>query len=231
MIKSIITLAVSITCLFGQFANAQTYLDIGAGLSSQDNGKLNIAIRKQFSEKFRAGIELQSGFVNYRFIGAKVIDEGISSSISLPFSIKIYEFEKLRLDYYTRVGVRFQNVEQSYADEQQLQANSSFGLNAELGLQVSLALTEKLNIQSGVTLPNLFEINPEFIYENNVTNLFAGVGYKLSEKSTFMFRANAGPAAGASGDSQKFIWGLQAGLRFSFKGNQNASTLRLDPLY
>ena len=227
----ILTLAVSITCLLAQFANAQTHLDVGVGLSNQDNGLLNIAVRKQFSEKFRAGIELQSGLVNYRFIGAKVIDEGVSTSLSIPFSVKIYEFEKLRLDYYTRVGVRFQNVEQSFADERQLQANSSFGLNAELGLQVSLALTEKLNIQSGVTLPNLFEINPEFIYENNVTNLFAGVGYKLSEKSTFMFRANAGPAAGASGDSQKFIWGLQAGLRFSFKGNQNASTLRLDPLY
>jgi hypothetical protein len=231
MIRSILILAVGITCLFAQLANAQTNLDIGLGTSNQDNGLLSIALRKQFSEKFRAGIELQSSLVRYRFIGAKVIDEGLSTSLSIPFSVKIYEFEKLRLDYYTRIGMRFQNVNQSFANEKRLQANTSFGVNVELGLQVSLALTEKINIQSGVTLPNLFEINPEFTYENNVTNLFVGVGYKLSEKSTFMFRANAGPAAGASGDSQKFIWGLQAGLRFSFKGNQNISNLRLDPLY
>ncbi len=231
MKKLIVTLAVSITCLFAQNANAQTHLDIGIGLSNQDNALLNIAVRKQFSEKFRAGIELQSGAVNYRFIGAKVIDKGLSTSLSLPFSVRLYEFEKLRLDYYTRLGVRFQNVDQSFANEKKLDANTSLGVNAELGLQVSLALTEKLNIQSGVTLPNLFEINPEFIYENNVTNLFAGLGYKLSEKSTFMFRANAGGAAGAAGDSQKFVWGLQAGVRFSFNANQNASTLRLDPLY
>ncbi|SMG49214.1 hypothetical protein SAMN05661096_03582 [Marivirga sericea] len=227
----ILTLAVSISCLFAQLASAQTHLDVGVGLSNQDNGLLSIAVRKAFSEKFRAGIELQSGLVNYRFIGAKVIDEGVSTSISIPFSVRLYEFKKLRLDYYTRVGVRFQSVDQSFADENKLQANTSFGLNAELGLQVSLALTEKLNVQSGVTLPNLFEIDPEFIYENNVTNLFAGVGYQLSEKLTFMLRANAGPAAGASGDSQKFIWGLQTGLRFSLKGNQNTSALRLDPLY
>ncbi|TAE82083.1 MAG: hypothetical protein EAY81_09310 [Bacteroidetes bacterium] len=231
MKKLIVTLAVSITCLFAQIVNAQSMIDAGIGLSNQDNGLLNIALRKQFSEKFRAGVELQTGSVKYRFIGAKVIDEGFSTSFSIPFSVRVYEFEKLRLDYYTRMGVRFQNVSQSFADEKKLQANNSFGLNAELGLQVSLALSEKLNIQSGVTLPNLFEVNPEFIYENNVTNLFAGVAYKLSEKSTFMFRANAGPSAGANGDSQKFNWGLQAGLRFSLNGSQNASTLRLDPLY
>lgn len=231
MIKSIITLALSLSCLFPQLVNSQTVVDASFGTSNQDQGLLNIAVRKQISEKFRAGIELQSGLVRYRFIGAKVIDEGISTSISLPFSIRLYEFEKLRLDYYTRVGLRFQTVEQSFADEKLLADNSSLGLNAELGLQVSLDLSEKLNIQSGVTLPNLFEINPEFIYENNVTNIFAGCGYKLSPKTIFMLRANAGPAAGASGDSQKFLWGVQAGLRFSFQGNQNTSILRLDPLY
>ncbi len=231
MKKSIVTLAVSISCLFAQFANAQTFIDVGIGLSNQDRGALNLAFRKQFSEKFRAGVELQSSSVRYRFIGAKVIDEGLSTSFSIPFSIRVYEFEKLRLDYYSRLGVRFQNVSQTFADENKLQANNSFGVNAELGLQVSLALSEKLNIQSGVTLPNLFEVNPQFIYENNVTNLFVGTAYKLSEKSTFMFRANAGPSAGANGDSQKFNWGLQAGLRFSLNGSQNASNLRLDPSY
>jgi hypothetical protein len=231
MKKSILMLAVGISCLFAEHVNAQSYIDVGVGLSNQDNGLLNLAVRKQFSEKFRAGIELQSGIVKYRFIGAKVIDEGLSTSFSIPFSIRLYEFEKLRLDYYTRIGVRFQNVSQSFADNKQLEASSSFGVNAELGLQISLALTEKTNVQGGVTLPNLFEINPQFIFENSVSNLFVGVGYKLSEKSTFMFKVNAGSAAGADGDSQKFNWGLQAGLRFSFKGNQSASTLRLDPLY
>lgn len=227
----ILTLAVSITCLFLQQAHAQTNIDVGIGASKQDKGSLNLAIRKQFSEKFRAGVEFQTGAVNYRFIEAKVIDEGLSTSLSVPFSVRLYEFEKLRLDYYTRIGFRYQNVDQSYASERKLEANTSFAVNAELGLQVSLALSDKLNVQSGVTLPNVFEINPQFEYENNVTNLFAGIGYKLSEKSTLMLRANAGPAAGASGDSQKFIYGFQAGLRFSLKGNKNASTLRLDPLY
>jgi hypothetical protein len=46
-----------------------------------------------------------------------------------------------------------------------------------------------------------------------------------------MLKSNASPSAGASGDSQKFSWGIQSGLRFSLNGNQNSSSLRLDPSY
>jgi hypothetical protein len=231
MNKLIVTLAVSIICLFAQVANAQTYLDFSIGTSNQDNGSLNVAVRKQFSEKFRAGVELQTSSVKYRFIAAKVIDEGVSTSLSVPFSVRLYEFEKLRLDFYTRVGVRYQSVDKALGSERKLEDNTSFGFNVEPGLQVSLALTEKLNIQSGVTLPNVFEVTPQFIYENNVTNLFANVGYKLSEKSAFMAKINIGPAAGASGDSQKFNWSVQAGLRFAFGKNSSGLSTRLDPTF
>jgi hypothetical protein len=46
-----------------------------------------------------------------------------------------------------------------------------------------------------------------------------------------MIKSNASPSAGASGDYQKFSWGIQGGLRFSLNGNQNSSSLRLDPIY
>lgn len=218
--------------IFGQTLQAQTFADFSVGTSKQDQLFLNLALQKQFSDKFRAGIEIQTSAVNYRFIGAKVIDEGNSTSISLPSSFKLYQQDKLRLDFYSRFGLRFQSVGDSYAQEKVLQESSSVGFNAELGLLVTVLLSDKFNIQSGFTLPNVFEVTPEFIYENNVTNLFANIGYRLSDKSTFVFKANAGPAAGASGDSQKFIYGLQAGIRFAFgKSAVNNSALRIDPTY
>ena len=213
------------------YSNAQTFLDASIGTSNQDQGSFNLGFRKQFSEGIRAGIEFQTSSVRYRFIGAKVIDEGISTTLSIPLAFRLYEFQKLRLDFYSRVGLRYQSVANRFATENKLEDNTSFGFNFEPGLQISIAVSEKLNIQSGVTLPNLFELNPQFIYENIATNMFAGLGYRLSEKSILILKANTGPAAGASGDSQKFNWGGQAGIRFSIGNPQNSSSLRLDPTF
>ncbi len=227
----IILLTVTIALAGVCTANAQTSLDGSIGTSNQDKVSLNLALRKQFSEKFRAGIELQTSSVRYRFIGAKVIDEGLSTTLSFPFSIRFYEYQKLRLDFYSRVGVRFQGIDKNLATEKVLKDNTSVGLHLEPGLQVSLALSEKINLQSGVTLPNLFELKPQFIFENNVTNIFANVGYQLSQKSILMLKVNAGHAAGASGDSQKFNWSLQAGLRFALNKNQKSLSPQLDPTF
>lgn len=212
-------------------ANAQTAFDVSIGTSNQDRVSLNLALRKQFSEKFRAGVELQTSSVRYRFIGAKVIDRGLSTTLSVPFSVRLYEIQKLRLDFYSRVGVRFQGIDKNLATEKIVESNTSAGLHVEPGLQVSLAFSENFNLQSGVTLPNLFELKPRFIFENNVTNVFANVGYRLSKKSIVMLKANAGPAAGASGDSQKFNWSIQAGLRFALNKNPKGISPRLDPTF
>jgi opacity protein-like surface antigen len=228
MKKALLTAVMAGACW--SLAHAQTYVEASVGTSNQDAGSLNLAVRQQFSETFRAGLELQTGAVRYRFIEAKAIDEGVSSTLSLPLAVRLYQFNQLRLDFYGRIGLRYQNVEDQFATEKKLQNNNSVAFNVEPGLQVSLALSERLNLQSGVTLPNFFELRPAFLYENNNTNLFLGVGYQVAPKAILMFKANAGPAAGASGDSQKFNWGVQAGVRFSLK-NPGAAALRLDPTF
>lgn len=205
--------------------------DLAIGSSNQDQAFVNVALRKQFSEKFRAGIEVQTSLVSYRFIGAKVIDEGVSSSINIPFSVRLYNQEKVRLDFYTKVGVRFQGVSTDYEREKDLQANRSVGVNFEPGLLVSFALSEKLNLQSGFTLPAIFEISPEFIFENNITNLFAHVGYRLTDRSLLMIKAGTGPAAGASGDAQKYSWSVQGGIRFLLGKNHSAASFITEPSY
>lgn len=214
-----------------QLAQAQTFLDATIGTGKQDNISLNLAARKQFSDQFRAGIELQVGSSDYRFIGAKRIDEGISTTLSLPTSIRLYAIDKMRLDFYSRVGLRYQVVSSSYEVEEDLEDNASWGFNIEPGLSVTYMLTDKLNIQSGVTLPNFFEVTPTFNYENNITNLFMNVGYQVSEGSTLIFKSNTGPAAGSDGNSQKYTWSVQAGFRFTLNGKGSKAALMMDPTF
>ena len=209
---------------------AQSFTDVTFGTSKQDRAFVNLAYRYQFSEAFRAGIELETGLVNYRFIGAKVIDEGLSTTVSLPMLLRLYERDRYRLDVYSRVGVRFQSVSTSYEQEEILQANNSLALVVEPGLAVTYLLSERLSWQSGVTLPIVYEVSPEIIFENNVTNLFTNLGYQLSDNTVFLLKASAGPAAGAGGDSQKFVWSAQAGLRFLF-GGSNRTSIVPDPSF
>lgn len=211
--------------------SAQTYVDVSTGISNRDQALLNVSIRKQFSEKFRAGIEIQRGIINYRFIGAKLVEEGNTTSISIPVTFKLFQDSRLRLDLYTRAGIRLQSVSSGYATERLLEDNSSFAYFLEPGLMVSFPLTEKLGLQSGFTLPVIIESSPVGLFENNVSNLFLNAGYKISEKTIFLFKANTGPAAGADGDSQKFTWSLQAGLRFAIGGKSSSNSLVIEPSY
>ncbi|MBC7867460.1 MAG: hypothetical protein H7X88_07990 [Gloeobacteraceae cyanobacterium ES-bin-316] len=228
--KKIATLLILILAGFS-IAKAQTMADFTVGSSKQDKAFVNIALRKQFSDKFRAGIELQTGSVNYRFISSKLINKGISTTLSFPVSLKLYQKEKLRLDFYTRIGVRFQSVSAQNEAKNKLEGNSSTGFNFEPGLVATLLLSDQLNIQSGFTLPNVFEVSPTFLFENNVTNLFLNVNQRISEKSIFLLKLNAGPAAGADGDTQKFIWSAQAGLRFSVGKGSTKNNLVPDPSF
>ncbi len=221
----------ALLCLFLFELKAQNMFDATVGTSNQDQVFVNLALRRQFSEKFRLGVDVHSGLVNYRFIGAKVIDEGVSTSINIPLMLRIHQRDRLRLDFYNKVGLRFQSVSSDYEQDKDLQASSSVGVSFEPGLLATFALSEKLSIQSGVTLPNLFEISPEFIYENNVTNLVANVGYKLSDTSLLMLKAGTGPAAGADGDSQKYTWSVQVGLRFLLGKNHPEASLITEPSF
>jgi len=226
-----IILFLIISASSASWLKAQTYLDLSTGTSNRDQVLFNASIKKQFNEKFRAGIEIQTGLVDYRFIGAKLIEEGNSTSISVPLLWKLFDDDRIRLNFYSRAGVRIQSVSSNYATEQLLEDNSSFGYFIEPGLMVSLPLTEKFNLQSGFTLPVIIESSPVGLFENNVTNLFATTAYQLSNKSILLFKANTGPAAGADGDSQKYTWSFQLGLRFLLKGESNRSALVIEPSY
>jgi hypothetical protein len=217
--------------LFSVSATAQSLLDVSVGTSRQDNVYTNIALRRQFSGRFRAGVELQVAAPRYRFISGKPITEGYAYTIAVPLLWKLYERDRIRLDIYGRVGIRQQGVlDPDGNDRRDVRLNST-ALVIDPGLLVSIRATDKLQLQSGVTLPVFVEIAPSTLLENNVTTVLAGLSYHVSDRKVFFTKALMGPAAGSDGDAQKFVWSVQAGFRFSLGKSRSTASLIMEPSY
>ncbi len=210
---------------------AQTMLDVSAGSSSQDYSFTTLAFRKGFSDRFRLGLEAQLGTVRYRFIGAQPIREGYSFALGVPLLYRLYESEHIRLDLYTRVGVRFQGVIDPDGNDRRDQVLASTGVHFEPGLVVSAPLGDRLTLQGGVTLPNVLEVSPQFLFENNATALSAGLAYRAGARRVLFVKANTGPSAGADGDTQKYTWSAQAGIRWVVGKAATGRPLLLEPAY
>jgi hypothetical protein len=216
--------------LFADRIAAQSMVDISVGTSHQDNFFTNIAYRYQVSEKFRIGFEAQYGAPKYRFVEAKPIREGYSGTISIPLTLRLYEKEQIRLDFYTKVGMRFQGILDPDKNDKRDSILNSTAFAFEPGLLVTVMVNEKLNFQSGITFPVLFQTSPSSIFENVYPGMIhLGVNYKSSEKRTVFVKTLFGGATGGDGDTQKFGWSLQAGLRFNF--GQKPSSSFVEPSF
>jgi hypothetical protein len=216
--------------LFADKIAAQSMVDISVGTSHQDNFFTNIAYRYQVSEKFRIGFEAQYGAPKYRFVEAKPIREGYSGTISIPLTLRLYEKEQIRLDFYTKVGMRFQGILDPDKNDKRDSILNSTAFAFEPGLLVTVMVNEKLNFQSGITFPVLFQTSPSSIFENVYPGMIhLGVNYMSSEKRTVFVKTLFGGATGGDGDTQKFGWSLQAGLRFNF--GQKPSSSFVEPSF
>jgi hypothetical protein len=206
-----------VLCLFKQELSAQSMLDVSVGTSLQDNFFTTVAYRYQVSDKFRIGLEAQFGSTKYRLMQAKAITRGSVSTISVPLTLRLYEKEQLRLDFYTKVGMRFQSLSNPTTQEVKDSLDNSTAFIFEGGLLVTVKLSEKLNLQSGVTFPVAFQTSPSAIFENVYPGmLHLGFNYKSSEKSTVFAKSLVGGGLGGNGDTQKLGWSLQGGVRFNF---------------
>lgn len=234
MTKKII-LATSIAILSAftlQNAFAQSLIDVGIGASTQDRYFTNLAYRQQINENFRIGFELQLSSPKYRFIEAKPFEKGYASSLSIPLSFKITEQGRIKLDGYLRSGVRFQGIIDPDKNDVRDSILNSTAIIFEAGLLVNVKLTEKLNLNSGVILPAGIEIAPSSLFEYLGTpNFLFGLSYSVSKRSILFLKGITGPAFGASGDTYKYIWSTQGGIRFALGKNQTNKSLLLEPSF
>ncbi|MFN5213725.1 MAG: hypothetical protein ACK5DY_03835 [Bacteroidota bacterium] len=218
--------------LFIQNASAQSIVDISGGASSMDNYFTNLSYRRQVSDNFRIGFELQYGSPKYRFVEAKPFEKGYAWSLSVPLSFKLAEQERIRLDGFVRPGFRFQGIIDPDNNGIEDSLLNSRAVLFEAGLLVNVKLTEKLNLSSGVLLPTAFEIAPTSLFEYMGTpNFTGGLSYLASPKTIVFIKGITGPAFGASGDTYKYIWSAQAGVRFAVGKNPTTKSLLLEPSF
>ncbi len=202
--------------LVGQWAAAQSMLDVTVGTSNMDNFMTNIALRRQVSDRFRIGLEVQYGAPRYRFVEARPIREGYSGMVSLPLSLRLYEKDRIRLDFYSRAGVRLQGVIDPDNNDTQDSTLRSTAFVLDPGLIVTAGLTPKIDLQSGITFPFAFQIAPSTLFEAlHAPLVYAGLNFKATENRSFFIKTQFGAAFGADGDTYKFSYTLQGGVRFA----------------
>lgn len=218
--------------LFIQNTSAQSIVDISGGASTMDNYFTNLAYRQQINDNFRVGFEIQYGSPKYRFVAAKPFEKGYAWSLSVPLSFKIAEQDRIRLDGFFKPGFRFQGIIDPDNNGKEDSLLNSRAVLFEAGLLVNVKLTEKLNLSTGVILPTAFEIVPTSLFEYMGTpNFTGGLSYLASPKTIVFIKGITGPAFGASGDTYKYIWSVQAGVRFAFGKNTTTKSLLIEPSF
>lgn len=223
--------AILVTLLI-QDASAQSMVDIGVGTSNMDRYSTAMAYRHQVSDDFRVGFEIQYGFPQYRFVEAKPFENGYAWTLSIPLSFKIAEQERIRLDGFVRPGLRFQGIIDPDDNDMEDSLLNSRAVLFEAGLLVNVKVTEKLHLSSGVLLPAGFEIAPTTLFEYMGTpNFTGGLSYLASPRSIVFLKGITGPAFGANGDTYKYIWSVQAGVRFAFGRNLFTKSLLIEPSF
>ncbi len=226
------TCGIILSTLFIQHATAQSIVDVGVGVSNMDRYSTNLAYRHQINDNFRVGFEIQYGSPKYRFVEAKPFEKGYAWSLNLPLSFKIAEQDRIRLDGFFRPGFRFQGIIDPDNNGIEDSLLNSRAVLFEAGLLVNVKLTEKLNLSSGVLLPTAFEIAPTSLFEYMGTpNFTGGLSYLASPKTIVFVKGITGPAFGASGDTYKYFWSAQAGVRFALGKNPTTKSLLLEPSF
>jgi len=232
MKKNLTICAALLTALTFQKAAAQSMVDVGFGTSTMDRYYTNLAYRYQVNDNLRIGLETQFSSPKYRFVEAKPFEKGYATTISIPLSFKITEQDRIRLDGFVRPGFRFQGIIDPDNNGIEDSLLNSRAVLFEAGLLVNVKLTEKLNLSSGILLPAAFEIAPTSLFEYMGTpNFTAGLSYLASPKTIVFIKGVTGPAFGASGDTYKYIWSVQAGVRFAFGKNTTTKSLLIEPSF
>lgn len=195
--------------------SAQNILDVSVGASFQDDANAQIAFRRQLSDKFQMGLEFQYGFAKYRFIETNAIREGYAITASLPFSYRLATEERIQLYGIGRLGARFQGIIDPDGNDMRDSILNSNGLVAEAGLISSFSVGENSRMQGGISFPMAFERSPLAIQEYTWVKLHLGAARSWNNTTLFT-HGNIGSAFGASGDTYKYIWSVEAGIRFNF---------------
>lgn len=198
-------------------------LEIRLGTSQADTVEGIGVYRHPLWDGVQAGLQVSYGRYRNRFIDARQVTLGNVFQIETPLMFRLADNGGLlRLDGFLNPGLRFMSAPEAtpwkdYAFQPSLAATFAPGLLA------TLRVSDSLHLHFGAASPIVLQLSPSFVEEQYVTmQILTGASYALSDSLATYLRIPFGPTVGASGDTEKFVWAIQAGLRWQFDGNRAA---------
>lgn len=197
-------------------AFGQWDLDMTYGSSKADYGFAMLRLSRQVSDRWRVGASYQFSDYRYRFIDARQVSDGFAGTLRLSGVVRLSETGGLRLDGFLHAGHRYIGLGTDAPQVFNYDFEPGHALILEPGLVVTLRASEAWNFHSGVNMHMAWQVAPEPLFEQFPSaHLLAGGSYRLKPRWTLFLTSQTGPMSGASGDTEKFFWQAQAGLRYA----------------
>lgn len=201
--------------LFGQASIQFNY-----GASKADYNFWTLSVSHELGSKIRVGLEFEASDYRYRFIDARAVSNGFAGTGRLLFMGKLAESELLRLDFFVKPGLRFIQAPDDPEDfdfPTNYNFQNSFALTLDPGFLIQIKALDRLNFHTGMNLHTALQVDPEALLERfPATIVLAGASFAFKDRWVLFSNNMFGPAAGASGDTEKFFWSTSIGVRFSF---------------
>lgn len=216
--KRLIFLLLLLVSLLPGKTLAQISFDLLLGASRQDYSNTTFRLNYQLNEVWRIGGEFQGSDYRYRFVDARRMTDGFASETCVFALRRLAENDRIRLDFFTKVGWR--SVQASDEPQEVIyDFENSSALRVDPGLLVTVKASERFFWHTGVRLPITYQLNPEPLGEQLQSNfIMLGGSYTLTERWTLLANGFTGATFGAGGDTEKYMWRADVGLRFSFSG-------------
>lgn len=208
---------------------AQTTIQFGYGTSKADYNFWTLGFSQKLGSKYRVGLEFEASDYRYRFIDARAVSNGFAGTARLLFMGKISENELLRLDFFVKPGLRFMQAPDDPDDFEyptNYEFENSLALTLNPGFIIQIKASDRLNFHTGVNFHTAFQVDPEFIFERfPATAVLGGASWAFKNNWVLFSNNVIGPAAGASGDTEKFFWSASLGVRFSFNMDRSSQLI------
>jgi hypothetical protein len=108
---------------------------------------------------------------------------------------------------------------------------NSAAAHIEPGMAITFKASERVHLLTGISFPILLQLRPGFVFENNFSAIRGGLSFQASKRGVLYAQAYTGPATGASGDTHKYHWGVQAGLRLKLGRKDGDNALFISPSF
>ncbi|MCI4667756.1 MAG: hypothetical protein MRZ79_06310 [Bacteroidia bacterium] len=226
MIKQFL-IGMFVICWLSGSLFGQNLIDLEVGVSKSDQVFGRLSYTFQFKKPVRLGFRLGTGDIQYRFVDARNVDNGTVLSGEILSQFRLSDNGDLSLYGFFNLGLRFIQLNAERPSEITNYAfQNSQAVTLDPGIVVHIKASETFNVFSGINMHMAIQYDPSVILEQQPSGyLLFGASLKTTKRSLVFVSSKIGSTYGAGGDTEKFFWSLQAGVRFSLNSSAPINTI------